>query len=232
MKLALLGDIHGNADALAAVLDGVRRECVNQLLLTGDFVGYYYHPEKVLRALEGWVTHAVRGNHEDMLFSAQSNESSAAQYRARYGSGVDIALSRLSEFELEILRDLPVSRVLTLDGKQVLLGHGAPWDTDCYIYPDASDEIWQRLASYGCNYIVLGHTHYRYSKRIGNTLVINPGSVGQPRDRQPGAAWALLDTEADTVTFFTEEYALEPLAAEARIRDPNLPYLVEVLIRR
>lgn len=232
MKLALLGDIHGNADALAAVLDGVRREQVNQLLLTGDFVGYYYHPEKALRALEGWVTHAVRGNHEDMLFSAQSNESSAAQYRARYGSGLDMALSCLSETEMDILRDLPVSRVLNLDGKQVLLGHGAPWDTNCYIYQDASDEIWERLASYGCDYIVLGHTHYRYSKHLDNTLVINPGSVGQPRDRQPGAAWALLDTEADTVTFFTEEYELEPLAAEARTRDPHLPYLAEVLTRR
>lgn len=232
MKLALLGDIHGNADALAAVLDGVQREQVNQLLLTGDFVGYYYQPERVMRALEGWVTYKVRGNHEDMLFSAQSNESSAAQYRARYGSGVDIALRCLSESELEILRDLPVSRVLTLGGKQVLLGHGAPWDTDCYIYPDASDEIWERLASYGCDYIVLGHTHHRYSKRLASTLVVNPGSVGQPRDRQPGAAWALLDTEADTVTFFTEEYALERLAAEARFRDPHLPYLVDVLTRR
>lgn len=232
MKLALLGDIHGNADALAAVLDGVRREHVKQLLLTGDFVGYYYHPDKVLRALEGWAFHAVRGNHEDMLFLAQSNESFATQYRARYGSGVHIALNCLSEKEMDILRDLPVSRVLTLDGKQVLLGHGAPWDTDFYIYPNASDEIWQRLASYGCDYVVLGHTHHRYSKRLGNTMIINPGSVGQPRDRQPGAAWALLDTEADTVTFFTEEYAFESLAAEAGIRDPNLPYLVEVLTRR
>ncbi len=232
MKLALLGDIHGNADAFGAVLDGVRREQVNQLLLTGDFVGYYYHPEKVLRALEGWVTHAVRGNHEDMLFSAQSNERFAAQYRARYGSGVDIALSCLSDSELKILRDLPVSRVLTLGGKRVLLGHGAPWDTDCYIYPDASDEIWQRLDSYECDYIVLGHTHYRYSRRLGRTLVINPGSVGQPRDRQPGAAWAVLDTEDDTVSFFTEEYEFEPLVTEVRIRDPHLPYLAEVLTRK
>jgi putative phosphoesterase len=231
MKLALLGDIHGNADALTAVLDGVRREQVNQLLLTGDFVGYYYHPEKALRALEGWETHSVRGNHEDMLFSAQSNEGSAARYRARYGSGVDIALSCLSEAEMDMLRDLPVSRVLTLDGKQVLLAHGAPWDTDFYVYPEADEEVWTKMGALGVDYVVLGHTHYRFSKRIGDTLVINPGSVGQPRDRLPGAAWALLDTTSDVIEFFIEPYNIEAVANEAKARDPHLPYLWEVLNR-
>ena len=232
MKVALLGDIHGNAPALAAALDGARREGAELLLLTGDFVGYYYRPELVFDLLAEWMYYAVRGNHEDMLFASQSDPAKADQYRARYGSGVDAALACLSECELERLRGLPATRELGIGGKRVLLGHGAPWDTDFYIYPDADDDVWARLSGYRHDYIVLGHTHYRYSKQIGDTLVINPGSVGQPRDRKPGAAWALLDTEADAVTFFAEDYDRESLVAEARRRDPHLPYLAEVLTRK
>jgi putative phosphoesterase len=232
MKVALLGDIHGNASALAAALQGAVREQASLLLLTGDFVGYYYHPEHVLRALAGWDFQAVRGNHEDLMFAAQTDASAAETYRARYGSGIDVALAALSETELDYLRDLPVTREVQLEGRRLLLGHGAPWDTDFYIYPDAAEEVWGRLASLGYDYIVLGHTHHRYSRRVGSTLVINPGSVGQPRDRQPGAAWALLDTDTDTVRFFTEPYSVEAVAVEAHQRDPSLPYLAEVLTRK
>lgn len=231
MKLALLGDIHGNADGLNAVLQGAVREGVSLLLLTGDFVGYYYRPEHVLRTLEAWDSYAVRGNHEDWMFAAQTDVVAAETYRARYGSGVDTALATLSATELDYLRDLPVTREIQLGERRLLLGHGAPWDTDFYIYPDAPDEIWKRLASLDYDYIVLGHTHHRYCRRAGSTLVINPGSVGQPRDRQPGAAWALLDTDTDTVNFFTESYSFEAVVAEARLLDPRLPYLAEVLTR-
>ena len=232
MKVALLGDIHGNATALAAVLQGVVREQGSLLLLTGDFVGYYYRPEHVLRALSGWDSYAVRGNHEDLMFTAQADAKAAEAYRARYGSGVDVALAVLSETELDYLRDLPVTREVQLGARRLLLGHGAPWDTDFYVYPDAPDEVWTRLANLDYDYIVLGHTHHRYSRRIGSTLIINPGSVGQPRDRQPGAAWALLDTDTDTVSFFTEPYSVEAVVAEAQQRDPCLPYLAEVLTRK
>jgi putative phosphoesterase len=232
MRIALLGDIHGNASAWSAVIDGAQRENAEMLLLTGDFVGYYYQPEIALRALAEWPYYAVRGNHEDMLFASLDNSAHAERYRTRYGSGLDVALASLSRDELSQLKTLPVTQDLTIAGKRFLLGHGAPWDTDCYIYPDAGDEVWKRLATYGHEYIVLGHTHHRYSKRIGNTLVINPGSVGQPRDRRPGAAWALLDTEKDTVDFFIEDYDMSRLAAEARARDPHLPYLAEVLTRQ
>lgn len=173
----------------------------------------------------------MRGNHEDRMFAAQTDVVAAETYRARYGSGVDVALGTLSDAELDYLRDLPVTREIQLGERRLLLGHGAPWDTDFYISPDAPDEIWKRLASLDYAYIVLGHTHYRYCRRAGSTLVINPGSVGQPRDRQPGAAWALLETDTDTVKFFTEPYNVENVAKEARARDPILPYLSEVLSR-
>jgi putative phosphoesterase len=232
MKIALLGDIHGNASALNAVLSAIKREHVNHLLITGDFVGYYYEPDVVLRYLTEWSHYAVRGNHEDMLLASHDDPVQANLYRVRYGSGVDVALASLSRKDIEDLRALPMTQEIDLNGKRLLLGHGAPWDTNCYIYQDAAEEIWHRLATYGHDYIVLGHTHHRFCKRVEKTLVINPGSVGQPRDRKPGAAWALLDTETDAVTFFNEDYDLKSLVAEACMRDPHLPYLADVLERQ
>ena len=67
MKIGLLGDIHGNSRALRAVLESARVKGVEKLCLTGDFVGYYYHPDEVLDLLASWPNHAVRGNHEAML---------------------------------------------------------------------------------------------------------------------------------------------------------------------
>jgi len=78
---------------------------------------------------------------------------------------------------------------------------------------------------------VMGHTHYPMLKRIGSTAVINPGSVGQPRDRKPGACWALFDTKDHTIELRRENYDSSSLVRECQLRHPELPYLSEVLQR-
>ena len=77
----------------------------------------------------------------------------------------------------------------------------------------------------------MGHTHYPMSREIDSTLLVNPGSVGQPRNKRPGAAWAILDTEKKDVTFRNENYNIQSVVNEAVRRQPNLPYLAEVLVR-
>ena len=68
-------------------------------------------------------------------------------------------------------------------------------------------------------------------QKIGNTLVVNPGSVGQPRNRKPGAQWALYDTESKVLEFFNESYECSELVEECRVNSPQLPYLAEILTR-
>ena len=79
--------------------------------------------------------------------------------------------------------------------------------------------------------VVLGHTHYPMSQEIGKTLIVNPGSVGQPRNRKPGAQWSLFDTVNRTVEFFSEAYDPTPLVEESLRRHPGLPYMADVLTR-
>lgn len=231
MKVALLGDIHGNALALSAVLSAAKAVEVERLLITGDLVGYYFEPLNVLEQLGEWERHVVRGNHEQMLSAARTDPGFLASVSARYGSGLCVALEQLNEQQLNEVCGLPHPLELTIGGLHVLLCHGSPWDVNQYVYPDASEELFGRCAKSNFDLVVMGHTHYPMLRRMGNTLLVNPGSVGQPRNRKPGASWALFDTKSGTVDLRTEQYDVAYLVNECRRRHSELPYLSEVLLR-
>lgn len=232
MKLGLLGDIHGNDFALQAVLAAASSCGVEKLLITGDLVGYYYAPLKVLDLLQPWDRHVVRGNHEDMLNTARSDPEFLAQMDARYGTGLRAAIEQLGMQQLDELCNLPHPLELDIDGCRILLCHGAPWNIDQYVYSDAQPALLERCAIQEFDLIVLGHTHYPMLHQIGKTLVVNPGSVGQPRNRQPGAHWAIFDTVNRSLEFRQEQYDSSALVRECQQRHPELSYLAEVLIRK
>ena len=231
MKLALLGDIHGNARALQAVLAAAAAAGVEELLLTGDLVGYYYMPAEVMALLRPWKTHVVRGNHEDMLNMARSDPAFLTQVDARYGTGLRTAIEHLDNNQLDRLCSLPHPLELVIDRCRILLCHGAPWDINQYVYPDARPELLERCAMQDFDLVVLGHTHHPMSHKFGETRVVNPGSVGQPRNRQPGAHWATFDTASRSLELHREQYDHSELAKECRKRDPGLPNLAETLMR-
>lgn len=231
MKLGLLGDIHGNDHALRAVLASATSLGVDKLLITGDLVGYYFSPDEVLKLLRPWDKHVVRGNHEDMLQVARSDEGFLERVDARYGSGLRMALDQLKVSELDELCALPHPMCLEVSGCKILLCHGAPWDIDFYVYPDTEPALLERCAIQEFDLVVQGHTHYPMSCQVGRTLLVNPGSVGQPRNRKPGAHWALFDTETREVSLRCEAYDASLVIAESRRRHPEIPYLAEVLER-
>lgn len=227
-----MGDIHGNAAALESVLLAAKQRGVEYLLINGDLVGYYFQPNKVMQLIAQWKTYIVRGNHEDMLASARLDKQLLPEIEKRYGSAIEVAINTLDSAQLDTLCNLPHPLSVDLDGMRILLCHGSPWDNDVYVYPDASEDTMNRCAIKEYDLVVMGHTHYPMLKTIGNTQLLNPGSVGQPRNRQPGAQWAMLDTTTGEITLHNESYDVEPVLSEARLRHPELPYLAEVLIRK
>lgn len=230
MRVAALGDVHGNAPALAAVLADVQSQGLRHLLVTGDFVGYYYHPDHVLALFDGWTIDAVQGNHEGLLAAGRHDPAVLEQHRRYFGHGLDAAL-RLSPAAVEWLTGLPHRRTLALGNRSLLLCHGAPWDRDAYVYPDALDDL-ARCAGEAVDVIVMGHTHYPLVRTINGRLLVNPGSVGQPRDGDLRASWAALDLGALAAEIRRVPYPVEEVAAEARGIDPDIPYLVNVLSGR
>ncbi len=231
MKLGLLGDIHGNSLALAAVLEAIKKAQVECLLITGDLIGYYFSPRKVLDLLKPWKKYMVRGNHEDLLSRVLSNSSALTLIEKKYGKGLRMAIQQLSDEELHELTNLPHPVEIEIDKRRFLLCHGSPWDNSYYIYPDANVFILEKCASYPCDAVIMGHTHYPMVHKINHCLLINPGSVGQPRNRQPGASWALLNTDSLEVELRHETYDASALVREAMSSHPDLPYLAEVLQR-
>lgn len=232
MKVGILGDIHGNDYALRAVLHAASSLGVEQWLNTGDLIGYYFAPGRVMELLYGLECCSVRGNHEEMLSRCRLDPEALPAVRSLYGSGIDEALAQLSGAELDVLCGLPHPLPLVFDGRKILLCHGAPHEIDCYVYPDSDLAVLDGAALTEFDLVVTGHTHYPMQKTLGEkTLLVNPGSVGQPRNRQPGAHWALYDTERGAVSFRCESYDCAPLQAEARSRHPELPYLADVLGR-
>jgi putative phosphoesterase len=231
MKIALLGDIHGNCRALETVLSAADTFGVELLLLTGDLVGYYDSPLAALNMLNVWSYHMVRGNHEDMLKKARYDDVFLAEVDAKYGTGLRSAIEQLTDKQLDELCNLPHPLKLEIEGCKILLCHGAPWDNNQYVYPDAKPELLERCAIQDFDLIVLGHTHYPMSYRTGKTLVVNPGSVGQPRNGQPGAHWAIFDTKTHNLEFCNEAYDYCALAQECKEKTPELPYLAKILTR-
>ncbi len=231
LKLGLISDIHGNSRALSAVLDSARERGIEALCIAGDYVGYYYHPGEVIDLLAEWTCWRVQGNHERMLAALRVFPGEFGWLRDRFGSGLLRALDELDDERLDELETLPERLAVAVGGRGILIAHGSPWDGDQYVYPDAPEAVWQELAACGADLVVLGHTHYQMQRRVANTLIVNPGSVGQPRDGRCGACWAAFDTETGECELLVETYDVDTVIAEAQRFDPDKPYLALILRR-
>ncbi len=231
MKVGILSDIHGNDVALEAVLADARSMGVKHLLILGDIVGYYYHPDKVLEQLQAWSHDMILGNHEQMMIQSMNDEEKLAQVTRKYGSGIKKALQCLTQDQLHYLSNLPVSMKVVLDGVVFGLYHGSPRDTDEYIYPDVEIEALKSINSTGDDYVLMGHTHHPMCTHMDKTVFINPGSVGQPRDMGGLASWALVNTDNGMIVQRRVKFVVDKLIKECKENDPEIPYLREILIR-
>ena len=233
MIIAVLGDIHGNYLALKEVLNDIQKEGIGHLLISGDIVGYYYHPDKVFDELARWSYELIQGNHDYMFGRIYRGDQKFGEwYKQKYGNGIEIALEVLNQKTCEFLSELPTKKEINIGGRNILLCHGSPWNPDEYIYPDSPESIVKRCAKDHFDVIIMGHTHYPMVKHINSTVIINPGSVGQPRNNIPGADWAILDLNTLDVQLKHVQYDISAVAEEAKRIDPELPYLAQVLFRK
>ena len=232
MRLAILADIHGNNHALDEVIKELHRENISNLLLLGDYVGYYYHPEMVLQKLFQYEIRAIFGNHERLLFDYENDPIKYSFVLKKYGSGHQAAAKNLSGDQKKWLRDLPETLEIEIDGLKILLCHGAPWSNDHYVYANSDESILSKFDRYRFDFIFLGHSHYSYCIKRNNCCIVNPGSVGQSRQRGGFAFWAVLNTTPRSIEFRTTPYDVSVLKKEVFLNDPNLDYNLRILDRR
>ena len=231
MKIAVLSDIHGNYYALEEVLKIAKTKEVKKILVLGDIVGYYYYPEKVLKQLGTWDYLLIKGNHEEILLDILNGKIDEGTLRLKYGSGHRLAIEKLSKKQLDILTQAPEKLLVEIDGVNIQMCHGSPWESDYYLYPNTPNEILDKCEQEDIDIVLVGHSHYPFTYQAGNTLLVNVGSIGQSRVAGGIASWAIIDTSNKDVQLMATPYNVNSLIEEIEKTDPDIIYLKNILTR-
>jgi putative phosphoesterase len=209
MRLGVLSDIHGNRIALDAVLADM--PAVDGLVCAGDVVGYNPWPAECVAAVRERGMPTVMGNHDRAVV-----RDAGFRFNGMAAAGVEYARERLDADARSWLADLPATR--TVANGQVRLVHGHPDDPDRYTYPEefAPSMLGEEAL------LVTGHTHVQGHRVFDTGVVMNPGSVGQPRDGNPHAGYAVVDLPAD-------EADDEPVRVEERRVEYDVDAVVDAV---
>ena len=235
MRYLILSDIHANQEALTAVLRHVKRKRWDRAVVLGDVVGYGANPNQAVdcvRSLRPLV--AIRGNHDKVCSGVEDGEmfNRVALQAALW------TRQRLTAANLRWLQSLPEGPAV-VDGA-FAIAHGTPVDEDAYIFGEIEALNVFRQTTFALCFF--GHSHFpvifglspdaiqtvitasptfRFRLEPGVRYLVNPGSIGQPRDGNPLASFAMFDSDTRTVSIYRVPYALE--RAQAKIVAAGLP---------
>ncbi len=167
-------------------MDAVEYSGADMTIHAGDIVGYNPYPNEVVRLLGERGVRSIRGNHDRAVVSGDTSWFNPYAARA-----VEWTRGELTQASMDYLRALPSDMEVRAVGPAVKVVHGSPRDEDEYIFPHQATPA--LLEEGGCDVLIMGHTHVPFVLETPKGLIINAGSVGQPRDGDPRAAWVLLD---------------------------------------
>ncbi len=236
MRYLILTDIHGNSQALEAVLRVTADEPLDQILVLGDLVGYGAGPNEVVEIVRDLAlpTRVIRGNHDKVVAELEDG----AGFNQIALTAVEWTTAALTGDNLEYVRELPLGPLEV--GPGVAICHGSPLDEDEYLL--STDQAQRVFETAPVAVTFFGHTHIptlftgnggsvdvrildaddgEIELAADRLYLVNPGSVGQPRDRDPRAAYMIFDSESHSVTPHRIEYPLEQ--AQQSILDAGLP---------
>lgn len=233
MRIAVLSDIHSNGEALDAVAAELSRLRPDRIYHLGDVAGYNAEPEKCVRWVMGNAHGGILGNHDAVAAGKASGEFFHAPARA----AALWSRTHLTPQGIAYLAGLPDR--LSVEGGALLV-HGAPSDPDRYLFflEDAEEE-WDGMSGEGAVVVFFGHTHIpaAFVRRedgavlslppreirlsAGERAMFNPGSVGQPRDRDPRASFLLYDSRTRTASWIRVPY--DVAACQKKVIAAGLP---------
>jgi putative phosphoesterase len=231
MKIAILADIHANIYAFEAVLADVQKEGVDKIIVAGDFIGYYYWPSEVVNIcmLDSRFI-CVRGNHEDNLKLAFSDPTKLDSLTKKYGSSYQICIDTLNADQVNWLLSLPNFLDFKIGNTSFYVTHGSLKDTTEYVYPNANlKKIKENFSN--AKYTILAHTHYPFIHSSNNKWLINPGSVGQPRDFGNIASYFIVNLDTDVIVPKRIAFPTEVIIQHVNIYDKNVKYLKNIFQR-
>jgi putative phosphoesterase len=215
--VAIISDVHSNVVALEAVLEDIETLGVKRIFCAGDIVGYYPFPNETIDLLKEWNVIAILGNHDRAVihFNTVGMNRLAAD-AARWTS------ENINAENVDYLKSLRSNLRTKINKRTIAMYHGSPRDDDEYLYEiDTGPELIEMCA---CDFMISGHTHIPFVRKFTNGILINPGSVGQPRDGDRKASYVILDTEHGDVTICRKLYDINKV--HRKIISVGLPHFL------
>ena len=235
MRLALISDIHGNRHALEAVWARLEREEPDRIICGGDIVGYGAYPAECVRWVREHCDVTVRGNHDHHVVQI----SGAHNFNPRAYAALAWTAENIPAGDLEWLATLPMAAEL----EEIRITHGHPMLPEAWLYILDRHQADMALKSVEEKVVITGHSHvqacfleseaparlihFREIELGMKRSVLNPGSVGQPRDGDPRASYAIYDSERQMVQLYRVTYDIE--ATQKKIMASGLP--IQLLTR-
>jgi predicted phosphodiesterase len=238
MRYLVLSDIHSNIEALTAAVNKAKDMGFDRTVCCGDLVGYGPNPEEIMDVLDELKTTTIRGNHDRVI----SGLDEPTHFNVAARQAVEWTRTHLSEPYRQRLADLTVGPLQITDKAQLV--HGSSKDEDEYVVTQNDAVV--NLAGINPQITFFGHTHeplvftrtIRWSPSYepdgsarlrlpSDKVLVNPGSVGQPRDGDSRASFLIWDDHESVLEFYRAEYEVEK--TQARMREAKLP---EFLVTR
>jgi len=238
VRTLILSDLHANVHATEAVLADARRRGYDRAVCLGDLVGYGANPNEVIDRIRDLAGCAfVRGNHD----KAACEISDGSSFNEAAQEALAWTRAALTPDNRAWLRGLPEGPV---DAGGLLLSHGSPQDEEAYILGETDAQ--EAMSSWTGPLALFGHTHFAglfmaapggrpralllaqggtVALPPGKRCLLNPGSIGQPRDHEPRASYALHDGSTSTVEIVRVAYDVR--GARAAIVSAGLPRVLE-----
>jgi len=207
MKTAIIADIHSNLEALQAVLKEIKKLKIKEIYCAGDIVGYGANPNECIELVKKYKIKSVIGNHDLCALNFEGFDwfNSNAQHAIEWTN------ENLSEKNKDFLLKLP----LTLKEENMLMVHGSVenplYD---YVYYYTSDSYFKNIfdSNKKIKILIMGHTHLPFIKKFKEGTVINPGSIGQPRDGNNKASFCVLNSKISRAKIIRISYDVEKTA--------------------
>jgi phosphoesterase, MJ0936 family len=213
MKIGLIADVHANVVALKAVLEDMGK--VDVILCAGDIVGYNPYPNETVELLKKYKVKCVRGNYDNAVITGDTQWfNPVANQTIKWTS------DHLTRDSLRFLETLPEH----IDLNGLTVSHGSPNRLEEFVFENDHERFCQIFDPFNAKVVVFGHTHAAMEEACGDKIILNPGSVGQPRDGDPRACYGIYDTE--TKKFEIRRVAYDYKKVQQGIADAGLPQLM------
>jgi len=234
MKIAVLGDIHGNIEALKAVYKAAQAARVEKIYHLGDLGGYSPFVNEVVDFMLDHGIEGVQGNYDETVARDREHCGCKAEdpvQEEMANRSFAWTKEHASLKTKAFLGELPVKIAFTVQGRNVMLFHATPHKNNLYWYEDRSEDFYHEMAAkVDADILIYGHTHKPYRKDFGGKIFINAGSVGKPKDGDPRACVALIQITAKPVIVDFQRVPYDVEKAAQAIAVSGLPvYFAERL---